>query len=141
MGIEGKIAKVLNTRELVINRGSEHGVARDMEFAVMEPQFSILDPDTHESLGYMEREKIRVRVFETYPKFSLARTYETYTAHIPSDLEQAVTVHRGRTVTRVRKIITESSGQNAATIGQEGSTVNVGDPVVQINLAYNVRSI
>ena len=132
MGIDGKIAKVLNTRELVINRGSEHGVAPDMEFAVMEPQFGILDPDTHESLGYMEREKIRVRVFETYPKFSLARTYETYTAHIPSAYEQAELASRGRTVTRVRKLLTESSGQNASTIGQEGSTVKVGDPVVQI---------
>ena len=132
MGIEGKIAKVLNTRELVINRGSEHGVAQDMEFAVMEPQFSILDPDTHESLGYMEREKIRVRVSETYPKFSLARTYETYTAHIPSAYEQAELASRGRTVTRVRKIIIESPDQSTDTIGQEGSTVKVGDPVVQI---------
>ena len=132
MGIEGKIARVLNTRELVINRGSENGVAQDMEFAVMEPQLSILDPETRESLGSLEREKIRVRVFETYLKFSLARTYETFTAHVPSDLEQAMTAYRGRTVTRVRKIIIESPGQNTATIGQEGSTIQIGDPVVQI---------
>ncbi len=132
MGINGKIAKVLNTRELVINRGSEHGVVQDMEFAVMEPQFSILDPDTNESLGYVEREKIRVRIFETYPKFSLARTYETYAAHIPSAYEQAELTSRGRTVTRVRKIIIESHEQNTVTIGQEGSTVKIGDPVVQI---------
>lgn len=132
MGIEGKIARVLNTRELVINRGSEHGVDQDMKFAVMEPRFSITDPDTHESLGYVEREKIRVRVFEAYPKFSLARTYETYTAHVPSAYDQAELASRGRTVTRVRKIIIESPDQNADTIGQEGSTVKVGDPVIQV---------
>ena len=78
MGIEGKIAKILNTRELVINRGSEHGVEPRMEFAVMEMHFTIFDPDTQEPLGDLEKEKIRVRVFETHPKFSLARTYETY---------------------------------------------------------------
>lgn len=132
MGIEGKIAKVLNTREVAINRGSDHGVMRDMEFAVMEPQLSIVDPDTKESLGDLEREKIRVKVSETHPKFSLARTYETYTAHVPSAYEQAELMSRGRTVTRVRKIIIESPGQNTSTIGQEGSTVKVGDPVIQI---------
>ena len=78
MEIEGKIAEILNTRELVINRGSDHGVVPDMVFAVMEPHLSIVDPDTEEPLGDLKREKIRVRVSETYPRFSLARTYQTY---------------------------------------------------------------
>ena len=78
MGIEGKIAKILNTRELVINRGTNHGVRPGMAFAVLEQQFGIVDPDTQEPLGNLDREKVRVRVSETHPKFSLARTYETY---------------------------------------------------------------
>ena len=36
MAIEGKVATILNERDLVINKGSSSGVAEGMKFGVME---------------------------------------------------------------------------------------------------------
>ena len=128
MGIEGKIAKILNTRELVLNRGSDDGVSVDMEFAVLEPRLSIIDPETKEPLGELEREKIRVRVFETHPKFSLARTYETY-RELNRD-EGILGRFRSQSyyVTQVKRLNT-----SGAPAYQEGvANVNVGDIATQV---------
>lgn len=132
MPIQGKVAAILNERDLVINRGENDGVSEEMLFQVTQPNVPITDPDSGVELGVLVRDKIKVKVVEVHPQFSVAKTYETYSAHVPSLYERAESTSRGRTVTRVRKIIIESPGQNTDTIGQEGSTVKVGDPVVQI---------
>ena len=129
MGIEGKIAEILNTRELVINRGSNHGVVPDMEFAVMEPHLSILDPDTEELLGNLEREKIRVRVFETHPKFSLARTYETFREFAPID-PLGVFSEQARYITKVRSLNTNPDSFPSLSRGVVN--VNIGDIATQV---------
>jgi hypothetical protein len=47
--IEGKVAQVLNERELVINIGHDHGAVLGMKFAVLSDKpIEILDPDTHD---------------------------------------------------------------------------------------------
>ncbi len=133
MPIQGKVAAILNERDLVINKGQEDGVSEGMQFQVTQPDVPIRDPDSGVELGVLVRDKIKVRIVESHPQFSVAKTYETYSAQVPSVYEQAELASRGRTVTRVQKIIIESPGQNTDTIGQEGSTVKVGDPVVQIS--------
>ena len=127
MGIEGKIAKILNTRELVLNRGSDDGVSVDMEFAVLEPRLSIVDPDTQELLGDLEREKVRVRVFETHPKFSLARTYETYQEINP---ESALSIGRQISpyLTKVKRLNTHNTSVDLAGV----ANVHVGDIATQV---------
>ena len=130
MGIEGKIAKILNTRELVINRGSNDGVATDMEFAVMEPRLSIIDPETQECLGELEREKVRVRVFETYPKFSLARTYETYQEINPDSALSRLAGTISPYVTKVKRLNTQ-----IAAVDQIGiANVQVGDIAAEVSV-------
>lgn len=128
MGIEGKIAKILNTRELVINRGSEDGVDVDMEFAVIEPRLSIIDPETHETLGELEREKIRVRVFETYPKFSLARTFETYQEVNPESAISGLARTFSPLITKVKRLNTQETAMDQAGI----ANVHVGDMATQV---------
>lgn len=132
MAIQGKVAAILNERDLVINRGESDGVSEGMLFQVTQPDVPIRDPDSGLELGVLVRDKIKVRVVELHPHFSVAKTYETYSARVPSEVQQALSRFSGRTVTRVRKILTESSEQEGDTIGREGSTVYVGDPVVQI---------
>lgn len=132
MAIRGKVAAILNDRDLVINKGRNDGVAEGMEFQVTQPDVPIRDPDSGLELGVLVRDKIKVRVVELHPNFSVAKTYETYSARVPSEVQQALSRFSGRTVTRVRKILAESSEQDGDTIGREGSTVYVGDPVVQI---------
>ena len=57
---EGVVAQVLNENELIINRGSEHGIELHMKLAVMDDQRSVIDPITNEDLGVIHKEKIRV---------------------------------------------------------------------------------
>lgn len=132
MPIQGKVAAILNERDLIINKGENDGVSEGMPFQVTQPDVPVRDPDSGADLGVLTRDKIKVKVYDVHPQFSVAKTYETYSAYLPSASEQAELASRGRIVTRVRKIIIDSLGQNTNTIGQEGSTVRVGDPVVQI---------
>ena len=132
MPIQGKVAAILNSRDLVINKGENDDVSEGMLFQVTQPDVPVNDPDSGVELGVLIRDKIKVKVVEIHPQFSVAKTYETYSAHIPSVYEQAEAASRGRTVTRVRKIIIEPDEHKTVTIGVEGSTVNIGDPVVQI---------
>ena len=132
MLIKGKVAAVLNERDLVINKGSDDSVLEGMLFQVTQPDFRITDPDSGAELGVIARDKIKVQVVEVHPQFSVAKTYETYPAYVPSASERAEALSWGRTVTRVRKIIMEPDGRKTAIIGVEGSTISIGDPVVQI---------
>ena len=132
MPIQGKVAEILNERDLVINRGESDGVCKGMLFQVTQPDVPIRDPDSGVELGVLVRDKIKVRVVDLHPHFAVAKTYETYSARVPSEIQQTLSRLGGRTVTRVRKILNESSEQDGDTIGMEGSTVKVGDSVVQI---------
>jgi hypothetical protein len=78
--IRGKVAQILNVRELVINRGSDAGVIEGMEFAVLNRQGTrIVDPDTEQELGSVEIPKVLVRVVRVEPRLAVARTYITHT--------------------------------------------------------------
>ena len=132
MSIQGKVAQILNERDLVINKGSDHGVADGMLFLVTQPDVPIKDPDSGAELGVLARDKIKVKVFEVHPLFSLAKTYETYSARVPSEVQQSLSRISGRTVTRTRKIIIPDPLHKSVIIDADGSTVNIGDPVVQI---------
>ena len=132
MSIQGKVAQILNERDLVINKGANHGVTDGMLFQVTQPDVPINDPDSGAELGVLARDKIKVKVFEVYPLFSLAKTYETYRTSVLPPAEVALEMMR-RTVTRTRKIIIPDPLHKSVIIDAEGSTVNIGDPVVQIS--------
>ena len=128
MGIEGKIAKILNTRELILNRGSDDGVTVDMQFVVLEPRMDIIDPETNEPLGELEREKIRVRVFETHPKFSLARTFETYQEINPDSAISGLARTLSPFVTKVKRLNTHGTAVDQIGI----ANVQVGDVAAEV---------
>ena len=74
----GKVAEVLNDREIAINIGTDHGVDMGMYFDVLYPESGeIIDPDTKEVLGSIERKKVRVRVTEVQKKLAVASTYRS----------------------------------------------------------------
>lgn len=75
--VHGKVASLISSRELTINRGSRHGVEIGMKFAVLDPAIGdVRDPDTGEVLGTLKREKVRVEVVSVEDKFCVARSYE-----------------------------------------------------------------
>jgi hypothetical protein len=124
--IEGKVAQVLSTRELVINRGSADGVTTGMEFEVLDPAGNdIRDPDTLEVIGSVHRPKLPVKVYLVQEKLSVARTYRRRPPRgftIPNLLVGSA---GGPETFKTR----DASWQP---ITEEESFVKVGDPVREI---------
>jgi hypothetical protein len=75
--ITGKVAKITSDREVILNRGSEHGVEQGMYFYIKGDPIDIADPDTNESLGSVTPIKIVVQVGEVSEKFCIARTFRS----------------------------------------------------------------
>ena len=72
----GRVASILNAKELVINIGASKGVISGMRFAVMaEAPMSVIDPETGEILDMIDREKVRVEAIEVREKISICRTF------------------------------------------------------------------
>jgi len=77
--IQGKVAAVVNERELAINVGKKSGVRVGMKFKVLtDNPTEIRDPETNDVLGYIDREKVRVKAVDVQESFSICRTYEIY---------------------------------------------------------------
>lgn len=74
--LEGKVAQILNEREIAITIGANDGVKRGMKFAVLaEAQIEIRNPDTGELLGVEARDKVRVQTTAVYERWSRCSTY------------------------------------------------------------------
>ena len=81
--LEGRVANILNEREVAVNIGARDGVEVGMKFAILSPNpIAIVDPASKETLGEVDRPKVRVKASEVQDRFSILRTYETYTANV-----------------------------------------------------------
>lgn len=75
--IQAKIAKVLSEDEFVINKGQFDGVERGMIFEVKDERLDdIIDPDTNESLGSIDRPIVSMRITRVGERAALGRRYE-----------------------------------------------------------------
>jgi hypothetical protein len=76
--LQGKVAKILNEREVVINIGSAQGVTKGMKFAILAstPE-EILDPETGEVLDVVDRAKVYVKAAEVRERITICSTYRT----------------------------------------------------------------
>ena len=77
--IRGKVAKVISTRVVALNIGTNSGVQEGMLFdIVVAGTLEITDPETGEVLGTVQPSaKARVKVYRVNKKISLASTYRT----------------------------------------------------------------
>ena len=74
--LEGRVAAILNARELVINIGAEDGVKPGQKFAVLAATpLEIRDPESESVLDTIDREKVRVEAHEVRLKITVCRTY------------------------------------------------------------------
>lgn len=133
--IRGKVARVLNSRELALNIGSEHGVRDGMLFDVLDPKGEdIVDPDTGDVIGSLERSKVRVRVTSVQDKLSVASTFKKERVNIggvgigTSSLSQLFL--QPEYVTQYETLKTEE--KTWEDLSEEESYVKHGDPVVQV---------
>lgn len=117
----------------------DSGVAEGMIFRVVERPIQIVDPDTKTPLGVLTREKIRVKISEVYPKFSVARTYETYQAHESAFTSLLSGSFSPRTITKVRTL--KTLGGPIANVDENVAAVNAGDAVAQIEVGSNSATV
>lgn len=133
--IRGKVARVLNSRELALNIGSQNGVREGMLFDVIDPKGEdIVDPDTGGILGSLERPKVRVKVISVQDRLSVASTYKKERVNIggvgigTSAISQLFM--QPEHVTQYETLKTEE--KTWEDISEEESYVKCGDPVVQV---------
>jgi len=76
--LQGKVAKILTEREVVINIGKGQGVRKGMKFAILAstPE-EISDPETGEILGVVDRPKVLVQATEVQERIAICSTYRT----------------------------------------------------------------
>ena len=111
--IRGKVARVLNEREVAINVGSAKGVVVGMYFDVIEDE-EIRDPDTREVLGSIDRPKVGLQVTHVQEKLSVAMT-RTWSLKLPKWITEYETLKK-----------------EWVDLDENDSRVKVGDPVVQV---------
>jgi hypothetical protein len=74
--VEGRVAAILNARELVVNIGAAAGVKPGMKFAVLaDTPLEIRDPVNNSVLDTVDREKVRVEAAEVRGNITICRTY------------------------------------------------------------------
>jgi len=135
--LKGKVARILNSRELVINIGSHHGVAKDMVFDVLEPKGeNIKDPDTGEVLGSINRPKVSVKIIEVHELMSVATTYRKKRINIGGTSRNAPLSNwtkallPPKVVMKTQTLKTEE--KTWEDLSEEDSYVNIGDPVISV---------
>lgn len=75
--IKGKIAKVIDQYNAVMNKGVEDGVEKDMRFIIYTEGETIEDPDSGEELGNVEHVKAFVKPKHVMEKMTVLETDET----------------------------------------------------------------
>ena len=131
--IRGKIAQIINSREVALNIGSDHGVQLNMLFDILTPRgFDIMDPDTGEVLGSVDRPKARVKVIMVRPKLSIASTYKTRRVNVGGTglLGRSGLFEPPKWETRIETLKTDEN--TLEELPEEESYVSTGDPVIQV---------
>jgi len=134
--LQGKVAAILNARELAINIGSVAGVTTGTKFKILaETPISIVDPDTQVQLGIVDREKVRVIALEVQEHLTVCRTYRTHrTGGGPLSASRMFEDLSSPPRTTVETLKADSSAFPPP-LTEEESFVKRGDRVVQLTKA------
>jgi hypothetical protein len=81
--LKGLVAKILTSRELVINIGAKDGVAPGMVFKILDTKGQdIRDPETNDVLGSILRTKVVVRAVTVQERLTLCETFRSRRANV-----------------------------------------------------------
>jgi hypothetical protein len=142
--IRGKVARILNSREMVLNVGTRDGVAVGMRFEVMDAKGEdVCDPDTGELLGSVERPKVGVEIFKVQQRLAVASTYKKETVNVGGSGIGQSPMNRlfmpAKWTTRYETLKTEE--KTWEDLDEEDSYVKIGDPVVQVSEDTDVPEV
>ena len=131
--IRGKVARVLNPREVAINVGATNGVAVGMYFDIVGRE-DIKDPDTEEVLGSLDRPKVRVQVTEVKERLSVASTCQGERVNVGGKGLISISLGDFSRALMPPVWVTkyETFHTKEKTLQEANSDVKTGDPVVQI---------
>ena len=139
--IRGKVARVLNAREIAINIGTANDVTVGMYFDVIDPnEGDIKDPDTGEVLGSIERPKVRVQVTHVQEKLSVAATDRSKRVNLGGSGHFelpglalgpfARALMPPKWITKYETL--KKTGETVSELDEKDSSVKTGDLVVQV---------
>lgn len=131
--LNGKVASIINERELAINIGATNGVLVGMKFKILANMpIDIVDPETNESLGQFDREKVRVEAVDIYPKYSVCRTYKIIASD--SSYGSAQSIIAAFYGSRSRNETLRADKENKIPpLSEEESYIKIGDRVIEID--------
>lgn len=131
--LRGKVAAILNKRELVVNLGSDDGVQEGMRFVILNSKgVDIRDPDSGAVLGSVEVPKTIVKVVRVDgAHLAVARTFRT----IPGSpgmrtALRSVEILGGRPA-RTETLAIEPGTELRSELPDEESFVKVGDVALE----------
>ena len=133
--IRGKVARILNSREVALNVGSGDGVRQGMQFDILAPELhDIRDPDTNEVIGSVNRPKVRVQVGIIEDRFCVAHTFRRKRVNIGgSGLTIGYDIKLFEPPNWVTRSETLKTAENTwENLSERDSYVKTGDPVVQV---------
>jgi hypothetical protein len=145
--IRAKVARVLNSREIAINVGKDHGVVVGMLFDVMNPKGEdIKDPDTGEVLGSLLRPKVRVKVTQVQDKLAVASTYKKKRVNTGGNFTLGADIGAFSRALMPPKYeeryeTLKTDEQTWEDLDEEESFVKTGDPVVQVQMNEEQKTI
>ena len=123
--IRGKVAQILDPRQVVLNVGSSDQVAVGMSFKIINPKGEqIRDPESNQILGSVESTRAFVRVIEVQDRLSVATTSAANPAITPATLGPFA-----------RVLMPPRWVDQYESLSANLSTVNIGDPAVQVTQA------
>ncbi|WAC69351.1 hypothetical protein [Microbacterium sp. SL75] len=132
--LRGQVAELVSDREVILNRGSNHGVQEGQYFAILNPDtIGITDPETGEDLGGIRVVKVVVVAVEVAAKLTLARTFRTKTLNVGGSSTAASTLagvssmfNPPKYVETVEKLTIDRNAPRK--ISPSESVVSKGDP-------------
>ena len=131
--IRGKVARILDRREVVINKGSADRVRIGMIFKILSSKDSVItDPDTGEQLGTVGREKTKVKVVDLQPHLAVASTFRSEQVNVGGygvGLLETRLFEPPKWETRVESLNIDEVAVEE--LDDDATVVRVGDPVVQ----------
>ena len=129
--IRGKVARVLNAREVAINKGEVDGVELGMEFTILSSNVqNISDPDTKEYLGSVQRPKASVKVTLVHDRLSVAETFRRRRVNVGGTGVGIGLFSPPKWEERYETLKLDDAPLEE--IGEWDSYVSTGDPVVQV---------
>ncbi len=113
MTVKAKVARVLSDYEVAFNVGANAGLSVG-DVATVYGYVDVNDPDTKEELGRVRRPRVKLRVIEVEPGFSVGQTTEWASS---SGGDQSTVFHLALGLDRVRQKVTGNpSEQNRVTV-------------------------